>query len=71
MIKAFIFDMDGVIIDSEPLHFEVDELTGRHFGADVSKEYLERFVGMTNPEMWRIIREEHGIPHTVDEIIDM
>jgi haloacid dehalogenase superfamily, subfamily IA, variant 3 with third motif having DD or ED/haloacid dehalogenase superfamily, subfamily IA, variant 1 with third motif having Dx(3-4)D or Dx(3-4)E/beta-phosphoglucomutase family hydrolase len=69
MIKAFIFDMDGVIIDSEPLHFEVDELTGRHFGVDVNKEYLERFVGMTNPEMWRIIREEHGIPHTVDEII--
>lgn len=69
MIKAFIFDMDGVIIDSEPLHFEVDLITARHFGADMNKEDLERFVGMTNPEMWAIIRKEHGISHAVEEII--
>lgn len=69
MTKAFIFDMDGVIIDSEPIHFEVDRLTAKHFGVDMTQEDLERFVGMTNPEMWTIIRQEHGIPHTVDEII--
>jgi haloacid dehalogenase superfamily, subfamily IA, variant 3 with third motif having DD or ED/haloacid dehalogenase superfamily, subfamily IA, variant 1 with third motif having Dx(3-4)D or Dx(3-4)E len=69
MIKAFIFDMDGVIIDSEPIHFEVDRLTAKHFGVDMTQEDLERFVGMTNPELWAIIRQEHGIPHTVDEII--
>ncbi|OUM93786.1 MAG: phosphatase [Thermobacillus sp. ZCTH02-B1] len=70
MIRAFIFDMDGVIIDSEPIHFEVDLITARHFGADMDKEDLERFVGMTNPEMWAIIRAEYGISHTVDEIIE-
>jgi HAD superfamily hydrolase (TIGR01509 family) len=69
MIQAFIFDMDGVIIDSEPLHFEVDLITARHFGAELDKETLERFVGMTNPEMWAVIRREYGIPHAVDEII--
>jgi beta-phosphoglucomutase family hydrolase len=69
MTKAFIFDMDGVIIDSEPIHFEVDQITAKHFGVDMTREDLERFVGMTNPEMWTIIRQEHGIPHTVDEII--
>jgi len=51
MIQAFIFDMDGVIIDSEPIHFEVDLITAKHFGADMTQEDLERYVGMTNPEM--------------------
>ncbi|MFC4597862.1 HAD family hydrolase [Cohnella hongkongensis] len=69
MKQAFIFDMDGVIIDSEPLHFEVDIETMRHLGAAITQEELERFVGMTNPEMWKIIREERSLPQTVDEII--
>ena len=29
MIKAFIFDLDGVIIDSEPLHYEADKIVFR------------------------------------------
>ena len=61
--------MDGVIIDSEPLHFEIDILTMRRLGAEISKERLERFVGMTNPEMWAVIRQEYAMTRTVDEII--
>ncbi len=69
MIQAFIFDMDGVIIDSEPLHFASDIDTMRHLGGEITQEELERFVGMTNPEMWKIIRAERALVQTVDEII--
>ncbi|WP_373232206.1 HAD family hydrolase [Cohnella sp.] len=69
-MKAFIFDMDGVIIDSEPLHFEVDIQTMSYLGAQITKEQLERFVGMTNPEMWALIKEEYGVTQTVSEIIE-
>jgi len=69
MIQAFIFDMDGVIIDSEPLHFAGDIDTMRHLGGEITQEELERFVGMTNPEMWKIIRAERALVQTVDEII--
>lgn len=67
--KGFIFDMDGVIIDSEPLHFEVDKRTTEHFGLDVTYEQLERYVGMTNPEMWASLRDEYGLAASVEEII--
>jgi len=41
----------------------------RHLGGEITQEELERFVGMTNPEMWKIIRAERALVQTVDEII--
>mgnify|MGYP000918753818 CR=1 FL=1 len=37
-LKAIIFDMDGVIIDSEPLHFELERELLEEFGGKVSRE---------------------------------
>jgi len=45
-------------------------MTLKHFGVSINKEDLEKYVGMTNPEMWRLIKAEHNIPQTVAEIID-
>lgn len=70
MLKAFIFDMDGVIIDSEPLHFDVDLLTLEYFGVTATQEQLEPYVGMTNPEMWNLIRTEYNLASSVEEIIE-
>lgn len=70
MLEAFIFDMDGVIIDSEPIHFDVDIKTMQHFGASITMEQLEKYVGMTNPEMWTDIKDDYQLVQTVDEIID-
>lgn len=70
MIEAFIFDMDGVIIDSEPMHFEVDIRVMEYYGHPITQEKLEDYVGMTNPELWKSIREEFGMSQTVEEIIE-
>lgn len=71
MLNAVIFDMDGVIIDSEPIHFYVDKLVLRNVvGMEVTHEFLEKFVGMTNPEMWQVIIQEHRLSQTVDELIE-
>ncbi|MFD3274433.1 HAD family hydrolase [Paenibacillus dendritiformis] len=69
-MKAFIFDMDGVIIDSEPIHFEIDVETMKYFGVTIAPHELDRFVGMTNPEMWSILKQEYSLPHSVSEIIE-
>lgn len=69
-MKAFIFDMDGVIIDSEPIHFEIDVETMKYFGVTITPHELERFVGMTNPEMWSILKQDYGLPQSVSEIIE-
>ena len=67
---AVLFDMDGVLIDSEPLHYASDLQMLDELGVSVPRSYLDRFVGMTNPEMWETIRREKGISRSAREILD-
>lgn len=70
MTKAVIFDMDGVLIDSEPLHFESDKLTFREFGLEVTDSVLNNFVGVSNSEMWEKLRIDFDIAASVEEILE-
>ena len=45
MIKGIIFDMDGVLVDSEPLYHEFEYNFFHNLGADITPEYLLKFVG--------------------------
>ncbi|MBP7175178.1 MAG: HAD family hydrolase [Thermoclostridium sp.] len=70
MIKAIIFDMDGVIIDSEPIHFESDQLTMKFFGIEVSHGELNKYVGVANPVMWAELKEKFNLSASVDELLE-
>lgn len=52
-IGAFIFDMDGVIIDSEPIHSRVKLDTFAHFGIPFRAEDLARYMGRTSGAIFR------------------
>ncbi|WP_203256783.1 HAD family hydrolase [Hyunsoonleella ulvae] len=47
MLKAVIFDMDGVIIDSEPMHRKAYHDMFKDIGIDVSTELYESFTGQS------------------------
>lgn len=46
-VQAVIFDLDGVIIDSEPLHAEALRRAGRALGFEVTPDMDDRFRGIT------------------------
>lgn len=47
MIKAVIFDMDGVLVDSEYLHAFVESETAKYFGMDISpEEVMKKYSGV-------------------------
>jgi len=46
MIKTVIFDMDGVIINSEPLHQKAYQMMFKEFNLNVSDELYSSFTGM-------------------------
>ncbi|SFC16706.1 HAD family hydrolase [Clostridium uliginosum] len=68
-MKAVIFDMDGVIIDSEPMHFDIDLKTMQHFGCNIIRSNLEKYAGMTNPDICKQLKKEYNIKESIDEII--
>ena len=69
-MKAVIFDMDGVIIDSGPIHFEVDMQTMREFGVNISKDELNKYVGTTNEYMLNDLINKYKIQKSIKEILE-
>ncbi len=47
MLKYVIFDMDGVLIDSEPMHARAAVNALSHYGVRVDIPYCYRFIGST------------------------
>lgn len=70
MVKAVIFDMDGVIIDSEPIHFESDKMTMKYFEKEILDEELNNYVGVSNPVMWAELRDKYKLIASIEEIIE-
>ena len=70
MIKTVIFDMDGVLVDSEYTFLETktDMLKTAGFPKDVS--YQCQFMGTTFEVMWTIMKEELGLPESISFYIN-
>jgi HAD superfamily hydrolase (TIGR01509 family) len=61
---AVIFDMDGVLIDSEPLHFAVANEVLSDVGQTLSREENEEFIGTTTEYFWDALIERKQLPRT-------
>ena len=59
--KAFIFDMDGVIIDSEPIHSKAKLDTFRHFGIPFAEGALIHYMGRTSKDLFSEALEMYPI----------
>ena len=58
--KAVIFDMDGVIIDSEPIHSRVKMDTFAHFGLPFDEADLVHYMGRTSRVIFEDTLQKHG-----------
>nr|AIF06765.1 putative phosphatase/phosphohexomutase [uncultured marine group II/III euryarchaeote KM3_195_B08] len=68
MIKGILFDFDGVIVDSEPVHHISFEETLREFGITVSKErWFREFAGTGSTNIMETLFEENNIQEDVDK----
>ena len=62
---ALIFDMDGVIVDSNPMHRESWVAFNRRYGLETTEEMHQRMYGRRNDQ---IVRDFYGDGITVEEV---
>ncbi|PNR95327.1 HAD family phosphatase [Petrotoga sp. 9PWA.NaAc.5.4] len=70
MIKAIIFDMDGVIIDSEPIHYDANKRIFDELGIPITQSIYVKYIGVSNEDMWNEIKNEYDLKQTVQELVD-
>src|SRR5436190_16152917 len=61
MLEAVVFDFDGVIADSEPLHFRsFRDVLAEEGIALTESQYYTRYLGLSDAGAFRTIAAEHG-----------
>lgn len=60
--------MDGVLVDSEPFHIEIEKKMFRKMGLDISDQEHGGYMGMATDIMWKSIIEKRKLALDVTEI---
>ncbi|MDY6789308.1 MAG: HAD family phosphatase [Candidatus Nanohaloarchaea archaeon] len=68
MVEAVIFDMDGVLVDSEPVHRRTLKEALKDNGVDISEEEIERHTGQPVKDILEIVKEERDADFDVDKV---
>ncbi|GAA2649498.1 HAD family hydrolase [Paractinoplanes durhamensis] len=69
-IRAVVFDLDGVIIDSEEVWEEVRRGYVAEFGRSFRPDTQDRMMGMSTGEWSTHLAEEVGVPRTPAQVAD-
>jgi beta-phosphoglucomutase len=69
MLQAIVFDFDGVLADSEPLHFEVFRQVLAEIGITLTPEtYLDKYLGYDDVGAFHAVLRDEGRPHDHEAI---
>ena len=68
MIGAAVFDLDGLLIQTEELWHEVREGLARDRGGRYDAEAQRAMMGMSSPEWSRYMHEHVGVPESPEQI---
>ncbi len=68
--KAVIFDMDGVIVDTEPEYQRVELELVSNSGDAISIADFKEYKGVHPIVMWTDIKKKHHLPQTVGELYE-
>jgi beta-phosphoglucomutase len=69
MLQAIIFDFDGVIADSEPLHLRAYQHVLGKEGLELTREeYYTRYLGFDDSGLFRALASDRGLAITDDRV---
>lgn len=68
-LKAVLFDMDGVIVDTEPLHRKAYYKTFEQLGINVSDDFYVTFTGASTEKVFQTVISHFGLNANVQEMM--
>ncbi|NJK93612.1 MAG: HAD hydrolase-like protein [Bacteroidales bacterium] len=69
--KALIFDLDGTLANSLPVHMECWEVVCRNFDFHFSREVMLEMTGMPTIRFAEYVKEQSGCSYMPEEIAKM
>lgn len=68
--KAIIFDMDGLLVDSEVVWYDAEEELVTSRGHDYTDDVRDSIVGLRIDEFMEKLRVHYGMPETLEQLVD-
>lgn len=68
-IEAVVFDLDGVLVDSEPLHFRAANRVLARYGASISEAEYLRFIGLGELATWQAWQQRFALPDNLPALL--
>ncbi|HCM37755.1 MAG: Hydrolase, CbbY/CbbZ/GpH/YieH family [Candidatus Gottesmanbacteria bacterium GW2011_GWB1_43_11] len=68
-IKAVIFDMDGVLVDSEPVHFQANKSLFAEYSKRYSLTHVKEFTGQRIVEEYAKLQKRWSLPDSVNRLV--
>src|ERR1051325_5673223 len=73
MIRALIFDFNGVLADDDPIHMEALREVAKEEGLSFTdEEYLDKYLPLNDWDCFKLLFQEHSRPlppAQLDELI--
>jgi beta-phosphoglucomutase-like phosphatase (HAD superfamily) len=71
MIKAVLFDMDGVLIEAKDWHYEALNRALDHFGLAIQRDaHLATFDGLPTRKKLQMLTSSRGLPERLHEFLN-
>jgi len=68
-VKGVLFDLDGTLVDSEPLHQLSVVLVLRKYGHKVEPELMHDYTGWSERNFWQELRKRFGLQETPERLV--
>lgn len=69
MVQTVIFDMDGVIVDTEPVHHYAYQQHFKELQIEVSEAMYATFTGNSTRNVFQKLKESFGLQQDVEDLI--